>query len=419
MADHIPNPGDKPTKDQLKVIKQFGPIQIEPYAVQSGNKTSHLGLGRDRRDGGYAVTFWARGMAEESLEPAGEDRIVDGWRVLLDDMAGSGSPIDRLIWHTQTFVEGEPLDALELEATIKEASNLTNPNPPNRDVMLRNVAQEGRTSTRQRTTFTIAIHPRNFARRRFWNKGEFPDILVKEARDFYAQVMGADSGRSPLGITSMEILGYDQLLLENLLTLDPLSCMGLQRQWTSLTSGWRGLPSEAIGWPRFGDFEPDDFTRLGRTYHAAYYFDFFPRRGMFSDSFWATLNAKVPKKVSVVIQMIPHAISQDFLETRSNTLAAGLQDKGGRRVTSAEAARIAEAKVREDTLVDEEFGFVRVYVDVTGNSPEELKKNTRKIEDVWVDANFVVVPLHGIHELGIESVTPWGRGMQAVDLGLF
>lgn len=397
------------------IPKRVGKVRFEPLEVATASgQRRFLGVARDYPSRTLAATMWANGHSGLHVTPEVEQQDCRNWSDFLANFASEGHPVHRLAWRTQTFI-GDQFKPERLAETIRHGANLAREHPPNYELMLRLNGQMGEAAIIQRATFTISVHIPSLGRE-IKQLGGADQVLAKQVRDFHTQAMGMKAGRSPIDLISLRPHTYNDLLLENLLALDPVEGQELWQQWTGLTGAGK-LLDESVAWPMSTDIT-SDYARFGRTTHIGYCVYQFPRNGMFSDRFWSIIDLKIPKTVAVVCEMVPHHKAEGFAELSTNAVQASNTDqaRSGRRVTYRQdvtAERIAQQE-RELAEYVGEVGRVRAYIDLTGASLEEVQANARTLRAACLENGILVRELTMRHHAAAFAAMPLARGLDKI-----
>ncbi|MBA3757317.1 hypothetical protein H0X09_00395 [Candidatus Saccharibacteria bacterium] len=393
-----------------KPIKRIGRVDFIPY--DTANAKGVLGVAFDHRFNTYSATLQANFSSMIGASKATRRERLGGYANLLDTMAEVGSMVDRFSWSDQTLI-GEKQSPEQIVEAIRSGAGLTREHPPNQEVLLQRTEQMGENSVIHRTSMTLTIRA-PAVKREARILGGVEEVLVQQAKAFYASATGRGVGHSPIGLKSASFLDYNQLVLENRLRLDPVFAQSVWQEWVGLEDT-QTLLSEQIAWPGYADFEPTDHCKLGQTVHMGFYIAEFTRTGMQPDLFWEILKVPVPKTVTTVFDMLPPALARRHAEwsTTGATNVVVERAAKSRRVTATQhrAAEVADAHEWELAAHQGQVGRIRCYIDLTGETLDEVRSNAAQMRNAWADARFLVEPLEGRQHLGIHAVLPTGRGL--------
>jgi hypothetical protein len=406
----VPNPTKK-RKRRPKPVKRIGRVDFIPHEIRGGT----LGVAWDHPYNTYSSTMWVAGSSLHSDNPRMQMDRLQGFAMLLDQMAEIGSPVHRFKWREQTLL-GEQQYPEHLVQTIRDGAMLDSSSYPNEDVLLRRTAEMGRESVIHRTTMSLSVYAPH-VKREAKAVGGAENVLVQQLKDFYGSAMGTEEGYSPIGLKAATFLTYNELVLENRLALDPVFAQPYWQEWPGPEDDDDRL-SEYDAWPGYVNLEHDDYCRLGETYHMGFYIEEFPRQGMLPDQFWNILKLRIPKTVTTVFEMVPIHRA----ERRAQYATSGAR---GSNVDRAQAQRrVTESQMRTERLATEhereiaeqtgQVGRIRCYIDLTGASLEEVRANAQTLRGATRDARFIIEPLVGRQHVGIEAVMPTGRGLATI-----
>ena len=394
------------------VIKPIGRVDFLKHQL-SGGKI--LGLAWDHRYNTYSATMSCQFYSMFSDDEESRQEREEAFSRLLSSFAESGNLIDRFAWRWQTLL-GEHQNAQQTVDQLRAGARLNRQDCPNRDVFLARTEEMGERSVIHRVTMTLAMAnsgPR--IRRLAKSVGGIEELLVQQLEHFYGLVMGMDDGRSPIGLRSANFLSYNDLVMENLLALNPVRAQPMwQRQTWGGPAGERDFIGEQLAWPQYVRFGPES-SQMGETYHQSFALWEFTRSGFMPEQFWDILEAPIQKTVSIVFGMVPTSVALTRSQWNANAAAKTASDRTsrGRRVRATE--RIAEdlTNQREMEIASSqgEDGQVSCYISVWGATPEECDANAKGLYHAASKARFVIMPLSHRQERGIEAVMPIGRGL--------
>ncbi len=410
-------PRNNPGKEWIRLI---GPVDFYPLRVNTlaapEDKTPPLGIAHDKRYGTRSAVLWAAGSALSSADSHTQKEQQEAFAHLLDLLADLESPLYRFTWSEQTLM-GEPQRPLELIEAIRSGAQLEPREAPNQGVFQQRTAEMGNDSIVHRTTMTLALYDK-YIRSQAKAMGSPEDVIIGMLDMFYNAAMPGDR-RSPIGLRAASFLTHNQLVLENRLALDPVFAQPIWQQGLD-SLGPNDLLDRSNAWPGHADFKPEDYCKLGSTYHMGFYIAEFTRTGVLPDQFWSILKVRVPKRVTVVIEMVPAHRAQRRAEwTTTGAEGANVERvTKNRRVTAfqrvaADAAAQHEAELAENKG---QVGRMRCYIDVTGATLDEVMFNAGEIRKACTGARFVLEPLVGRQHLGIEATMPVGRGLASIPL---
>jgi len=400
-----------------KRIKLLGKVEFIPHETGSGI----LGIAHDLRYNTWSGAMWGAGSSILSNDQMTQMRRLRAFAAMLDSMAEAGSQIHRFAWHEQTLI-GEPQHPQELVQTIRQGAGLSREQPPNQELLLRRTEEMGRASLEHRTVMTLTTRSRDVRfEAKGLGKGDFgySEVLRQRLESFYSLAMGEESGFSSIGLKAARFASYNDLLLLNRLSLDPVYGQPLWQEWRGRPAEDEGnLLDEQVAWPGYADFSHADYCRLGETFHMGVYISEFTRGGMPPDQLWNVLKLRVPKTVTTVFQMVPARRAQRFAEWSTSGASGNRRFGAGtdHRVTASQVREAESAYAHEDEIAANrgQVGRVRCYIDLTGSSLEEVQANATKLRHACADARFLLEPLTGRQHIGIEAVMPLGRGVQSL-----
>ena len=343
------------------------------------------------------------------------DRL-SAFAAILDRWASAASPVHRFSWTVQTLV-GETLNPSEMVSEARKQVGIQpNPSLDLNDITSRR-AQMAEKSMQHRVSFTISVHAKRVTRLAK-HVGGVEEVLYDQLAEFF-NALGLDSSNQTLGLKQGTFLGYNELILENRLALDPVFAKPLLHQVKATREGYV-FATQHPAWPKFVDFSSDDYCRLGLTFHKGYYIAEMPRHGLLPTQLWQILSLDIPKTVTAVYEMLP--IRQAERRARWATSATRSvnvdDDRADRYVSQAQ-------HVREESMVDHEreiannvgqVGRLRVYIDLNAPSLEQLEVNAARFETVAQDSRFLIEPLVGRQYEGIEVLMPACRGLATLSL---
>lgn len=398
-------------------IRALGKIRFLPHEVEihSGSdiRRAVMGVIHDYRNHTMAGTLKVTYESLYSVEAGTRARRLAAFAHLLDTL--TQGDIYRLAIQ-DTTLQGEYQDTAALLEAIQSAGHQKRSSSPNRDVLLRWVQDNNHDSVTHETTMTLSIHLPAVRREAKQLDGDYGRVMERVLRDIRASAISRGSGQSPLGLTSAPVLSYNDLVLLNLLRLDPVFAQPLWQRW-SRPKDTDYLLDEKLAWPDSSDFRSVNICRLGESYHHGFYLEEFGEAGMMQDAFWEIQGVPVPKTVTVIFQMIPRPLARKETEH----YATGAWDvkrqriKESKRVFGAHEEAEREAFAIEDEIARNQghVGKVRCYVDVTGSTPDEAHAHARTLRSV-VETNtpFIIRPLTTRQLRGIDAVMPLARGLR-------
>jgi hypothetical protein len=404
------------SRDPPKPIKALGRIRFMPHAVESysadGIRKSILGVAEDGRNT-LAGTLKVTSESLYSVDADTRQRRLAAYAHLLDTL--TQGYVHRLAWQDTTLL-GEHADPENFLDEIAKASDLKRSTAPNRDVLRKWIDDNNQNQVVHETTITLAVHRLAIRGEAKQMDGDYRKVLETTLRDFYAMITGKGSGASPLGLSSAKFLSFNDLVMLNLLRLDPVFAQPLWQQWRR-PRDTEYLLEEKLAWPDASDFRSGDIVRLGETYHLGYYIDEFGESGMAQDAFWELLGVPVPKTVSVVFQMIPWRKAK----TTAKRYRTGVTGVNVDRTREDKLVLEEHVWAEEEAITHErevarsmgQVGRIRGYIDVTGDSPEQAHAYARLLRSaVTTNTPFVIRPLTNRQLRGIEAVMPLARGLR-------
>jgi hypothetical protein len=404
---------------QPPAIKMLGRIDILPYTVRQEDAEgqlieAQLGVARDRRYQTRAATLQMKGSSLLSVDEETRRSRMSAFGSLLDHVGESGL-VHRLAWRDQTLM-GEVQEPLSLVKHLQASAGLQPRGTTGLDSFTQHLNEMCTDAVPHRETFTLSVYGPSI-KRQAKVAGSQEEVLLQQLRLFYQSVMG--DGNSPIGLRAAQFLSFQELVLENRLALDPVFA---KREWNNLIG--RDVPQGTLtaeeAWPEFADFGPDDFCKLGETFHKGFYVAKFAENGILPDNFWELLEVPVPKTVTTVVQMVPPTLAR----LRAEYTTTGARGRNVDRVTAnrriTEADQVAAESVTEhEREIAQSRGRVaraRIYVDVTGKSLEEVNAHADAVQKAVINAHFKLRPLVGRQQLGIDAVMPLARGLAAIPL---
>ena len=407
-------PGKKQPGPVLKILGRvdFYPYEVETVDAEGRPTKAQLGINRDHRYNTHSSTMWAAGSSLLSVDDNTQAQRQEAFAHLLDLIAEIGL-IHRFVWRDQTLV-GEHQDPEALLEKIRKAAGLSPRESPGLDNFVLHTKEMGAESIVHRTTFSFSVYDPT-VKRLAKAVGGLEELLRQQLASFYSAAVG--DGVSPIGLRAATFLSYNELVFENRLLLDPVFAKHLLDTWTGLEVPGV-LLSEFNAWPQYADFDPDDYCKLGQTYHRGSYFEQFAGEGMLPKQFWDILKVPVTKTVTGVIQMVPPQHAQLRAEWTTTGARGSNIDRvaSNRRVTAAQQVSAEAASTHEQEVAERkgQVGRMRFYVDVTGATVKEAAENDDKVAKAAALAPFTIEPLVGRQHLGIDAVMPIGRGLAAL-----
>ncbi len=402
-----------------KPIRQIGRMdfiahQPQNVQVEEGQPPpAPLGVVRDRRYDTYTSLLWWRGSSLLSANDSSREGLLNHFARLLDDMAPGDSPLHRFAWRFQTILNEQQYPEKTL-SELRKAANLSRTSAPNEQHLIDWFDEMGGESLEHRTTMSLTIRGSQ-VKREAKSMGSVEEVLLRYGWDFYNALMGVGLGFSPVGVKAARLMSYNELVIENRLSLDPVFGQPLWEQWQGPQDDY-DLLSEHVAWPKYANFTQDDYCQLGLTYHKGFYIAEFPRSGMFSDQFWNLLRVPIPKTVTAVFNMIDPKHAQRRAEFASAGATGRIVDRQEARklVTQAQQVSVELTTGHEGEVARNigQVGQVTVYIDVTGASLEEVNSNADRLRSAWSGSRFLVEPLKGMQAKGIEALLPAGRGLR-------
>ena len=398
-------------------IKALGRIRFLPHIVEtfsgSGVKKAVLGIGEDNNSHTLAGTLKVTYESLYSVDAGVRSRRLAAYAHLLDTLAQGD--VHRIAWQDTTLL-GEYADPVAFLDEIMNASQLKRTTAPNRDVLLKWINENHSSKPIHETTITLSIQRVTVRSEAKQLGGDYGKVLERTLRDFYASVIGKGSSLSPIGLSSATFLSYNDLVMLNLLRLDPVFAQPLWQQWERPADS-EYLLNEKLAWPDSSDFRSGEIVRLGETYHLGFYVEEFGETGMNQDAFWELMAVPVPKTVTVVFQMVPRKQAQKSAERRRTGVTGVNVDraKSDRIVREADVYAEEEAVTLEREVARSKgrVGRVRCYIDVTGDTPEQTHAYSRLLRSAVTNSTpFVIRPLNNRQLRGLGAVMPLARGLK-------
>lgn len=391
-------------------VKALGKIRFNPHEVGG----AVLGTAEDFRYHTLSGTLKVTSESLFSVDAETRSRRLAAFAHLLDTLAQSD--VYRFAWQDTTLL-GEHHDPNALLEGILKGSRLNRSSPPNRNVLLRWIDENNRDSVVHETTMTLSVSIPALRHEAKELGGDYGKVLERRLKDFYFSVIGRGSGHSPIGLSSAYLASYNDLVLLNLLRLDPVYAQPLWQQWARPHDADL-LLNEKLAWPDSSDFRSEEMCRLGETYHLGFYIEEFGEAGWVRDSFWELVGVPVPKTVSVVFQMLPRDKARKTVERYASAVKGVNIDRAseGMRVTQFHEEDERQANALESELARNmgHVGRVRCYIDVTGESPEQAQAYARLLRSaVTTNTPFVMRPLTTRQLRGIDALMPLTRGLRA------
>jgi hypothetical protein len=399
------SPDQEPPPKPIKMIGRISFVEYKENVLEEEDQRP-IGIARDHRLGTISGSLW---VASQSLLSADNDSKEDrrgAWASILESLAEGGLLGRYLAWSDQTWY-GQDLQTELLVRLLRERIGLVREHPPNQDVLLQRAPEMGLNSWQHDTHLHLSIYPPQL-KREIRMAGGAPALLVEQLDDLYSQLL-PPGGRSPLGVRTASILDINELIMLNRARLDPVFAQPYVQAWDGLDEDMR--LSEYFAWSGMADFRSDDFVIIGNTFHMGFYIDQFTRRGMKPEQLWEILKVKVPKTVTTVFEMPPPHRSQRRAEYSTTGARARSSSRGA--PTASEQVAAERAAQREKDMAEHKGhdGRVRVYIDVTGSSLEEVRAHVETMRKAWMSARFAVEPLTRRQFLGIHAVMPLTRGL--------
>jgi hypothetical protein len=400
-----------------KPIKVLGKVKFVPHyigaAKGNGAQRAVLGTAEDFKHHTLTGTLKVTFESLYSADADRRDRRLAAYAHLLDTLAQGD--FYRFAFQDTTLL-GEHHDPTALLDEILRGNRLNRTAAPNRDVLLRWIAQNNNNSVVHESTMSLSLYLPAFRHEAKQLDGEYGTVLERAFRGFYASVIGKGSGQSPIGLSSAKFLSHNDLVLLNLLRLDPVFAQPYWQQWRRPRDS-DYLLNENLAWPDSSDFRSGEIVRLGETYHLGFYVEEFGEAGMKQDAFWELLGVPVPKTVTVVFQMITRAQARKKVERNTTAVKGFNRDRAmdNKRVTEFHAEDEREARQLEHELATSKghVGKVRCYIDVTGDTPEQAHAYARVMRSaVTTNTPFVIKPLISRQLRGIDALLPLTRGLR-------
>lgn len=380
------------------------------------NTTAALGIADDRRYGTLSATMLVKGSSTVNLDPDVGDEHLRMFSSSLDLVADPDSLIDRIAFRVQT-VMGEPQDPQALQKQIQTAANLSTAPIHGEEQLYRHLTDQGYESVQHRTTMTLTLR-KKAAKKAAKQLGSEAAVLEQQIGQFYDAAMGDEDSPSPFGWRFATVLSYNELVLENRRALDPVWAQPFYESWRAPTDP-SVLINEDLAWAKFIDFSHDDYCKIGQTYHAGYFMTF-NVKGILPLEYWNLLKLRIPKTITTIIQMVPAHQAQRRAEwaTNARTGHANERLEKGRRVTEASLVSTGKALTHEREIANSmgETGRVRVYIDLTASTLDELQVLERKLAKAGYSSRTALEPLTGRQSEGIEAALMVGRGLTAIDI---
>ena len=391
------------------LIPALGMVQFKRVELPNG---SVLGVAWDHIYNTYSATMACSFSSLSSDDAYTRSERLEAFARLLNGFAETSNLVERFSWRWQTLMgeRQKPEEAVEI---VREGAKLSREDCPNREVYLKRYAEMGEKAVIDRVTMTLAISADNpMVKRLARTMGSIEAVLVQQLGQFHALAMGSETGRSPIGLTSAVFLSYNDLVLENLLALNPVRAQSLwQRTDWAGPRNERDFLGQKMAWPDFYDFEHESYCQLGQTYHQTFVLWEFTRSGVVPEQLWAILKAPFPKVVAVVFHMIHAGAALTRSEWSANTADLATRSKDRASATDVRMRDITAERETEIANSQGEDGQVACYITVTGATLDECDINVRRLHDAAGEARFVIMPLTNRQEQGIGPIGPYARGL--------
>jgi hypothetical protein len=382
-------PGEE-EDDQTAEGKKLGVVEDQDYPTLSG-------------------VMWAAASSLTSLDPEDREVRLDAWDRILQ--LASELEAHRFIWQVQTLV-GEPQNPQKLLLELRKSANLGTQARPGEEAFAQNLIEMGEDSIAHLTRFCLTIDTSKIKTRGKKNRFRADEVLYEQLRTLYSTATGR--GTKSLNITAAGFYSTDELRWHHRQVLDPVFTEGLRA---------RDVAPEALS-EDIARYGTDDFTdptccRIGSTWHAGFYLDRAPRRGVNSTTFWRLQEVPVAKTITTVTQPVPFDRALRAAEYHSVGAEGANSERSlsSRRVSSMQRRQAADALAHEDELAEETGQVLRIrhYIDVTGTTKEAALLSAKALQSVALRESMVLEPLTGRQEEGISALLP-GRGLAKFDV---
>lgn len=383
-------PGEEEDVEETPESQQLGVVEDQEYPILSG-------------------VMWAAASSLTSMDPEDRQIRLDAWDRILQ--LASELEAYRFSWQVQTLI-GEPQNPQKLLEELRKSANLGTHARPGEQVFATNLIAMGEASISHLTRFCLSIDTSKIRTRGKKNKYRADEVLYEHLRTLYNTATG--QGTKSLNITAAGFYSPVELRWHNRQVLDSVFTEGLRAH--------KFTPEElsvGIAWHGSDDFTDPTCCRIGSTWHAGFYLDRAPRRGVNSTTFWKLQEVPVSKTITTVTQPIPFEKALRTAEYRSVGAEGANRERSlsARRVSSMQRRQEADAQAHEDELAEETGQVLRIrhYIDVTAGTKKDVLLSAKALQSVALRESMVLQPLTGRQEEGICALLP-GRGLAKFDL---
>lgn len=389
------------------------PVEAENDSETSEGEAPILGIAQDIPYHQFSATFRGSCWSLLSDDEVGQLDRLAAFAYLLDRFAETGNPICRFKWQIKTTI-GTVLNPVRTVKRVREDAGF-NANPLlDATSLFADMERMAKSSIDEhRLTFTLTLDPSQLGDE-LEKAGSVEAVLYDYMAAFYASLQLDGLSSSPLGLMEGYALDYNQLLLENRLALDPVFAHPVIKRMQAAGQDLV-FANQQPAWPKFFDFSDPEFARVGETIHMGFYIEDTPSNGLSPTQLWSIIKLPIPKTITVVYAMLPVRQAERRAQWAANAayVARGDSERSDVRVTRAEARAQEALEQHEDELALNvgQDGRARIYIDVVGAAVEEARNNALQLRNAALAARFLIEPLTGRQQDGLEVLMPAGRGL--------
>jgi hypothetical protein len=364
-------------------------VVIDELPADAGRPA--LGLVRDLRAGVVAAVIAVRGRAFCLLDPAEQERRLDGWGRALAGVGRPGSPVVRLQW-IERAVPADPAGLLD------HLDRGADPHAPGLGSHRALVSSAGPATTAHQTLMVIAVRDRRptwpwlraGAARPGRSEADPAQVLRREVELLVRSLADADLGADP----ALDRAGIVAAISCGLHPFGPPPGLGARPQ-SGAEEGWSAL-------------------HLGGTCHATYWVAQWPRIDVGPSFLAPFLLAPGCRVVSLIMAPVPaERAARAVASARTAELAdQQLRAQAGFVPTLHRQRRLEAVARREAELAD---GHVELrysgYLTVSERTPELLGRACAALEQAAGASRLDVRRLHGQQADALAWTLPLGRGL--------